>query len=96
MLGGKVSVKFAIKCMMQDNPKIFLSITVLIWVMALSFSIKIIEGPLHKIDKDINDYSQLHNCIWNIFVTMTSGKVIYNSKLDMGIIIQRQMWEGYF
>lgn len=73
MLGGKVSLEFAIKCMMQDNPKIFLLITVGIWVSVLSFSVKIIEGPLHQIDKDTNDFSLFQNCVWNIFVTMTSG-----------------------
>ena len=77
MLGGKVSLKFAIKCMMQDNPKIFLFITVIIWVSVLSFSVKIIEGPLHQIDMDSNDYSLIQNCIWNIFVTMTSGENVY-------------------
>ena len=73
MLGGKVTITFAIKCTMVSNPKIFLTVVVFVSVSVLSFVIKIIEGPLNLIDNDNMDYSMLSNCVWNIFVTMTSG-----------------------
>ena len=90
MLGGKISISFAIKCMMlsKANANVLLIICVILCVFILSFSIKIIEGPLNIIDNDLMDYSLIANCIWNIFVAMTSvGYGDYYPKTNLGRII---------
>ena len=39
------------------------------------FTIRIIEGPLAR-NREINDFSDVGNCIWASIVTMTTGILI--------------------
>ena len=40
-------------------------------IFIISFTIRIIEGPLFNLDKSI-DYTLIPNSIWNVVVTMTT------------------------
>ena len=50
----------------------------LLTAVTLALMMKIIEGPVYYAipigGNKLNDYRDLSNCIWNMFVTMTTGK----------------------
>jgi hypothetical protein len=81
MIGGKLSRIFAVRCIIVVYPYKFLLITGSIISLTLALMLRIVEGPIYDIDKNArdnnNDYRYLQNCIWNIFVTMTTGKKFF-------------------
>jgi hypothetical protein len=77
MFGGDLSRLFAIKCIMDCNPLIFLVLFSVTVTMILSYLIKIIEGPVYLVDKESRDnmvdYRDLGNCAWYVLISMATG-----------------------
>ncbi len=78
MIGNKLSRLFAVRCIIVVYPYTFLFISGSIISITLALMLRIVEGPVFDIDKNAqlanNDYRYLQNCIWNVFVTETTGK----------------------
>lgn len=87
-MGNRLTMFFSLKCLLIKYPiKILVTLTLLV-AFTLAFMIRILEGPVNKLTqigdaKNYNDYRSFGNCIWNMFVTMTTGK----SKLKLFKII---------
>ena len=61
LIGTELTRGFALRSFILDSPFSF-----------LLFMLKISEGPYYTSDMGINDYRKIKNCIWNVFVTMTT------------------------
>ena len=88
MLGCNISRTFALRSIFASDPYLFLIYSILVLVFTFTFMVRIIEGPIAKIDKDGIDFSVVQNCIWNIIVTMTTvGYGDYYPKTIIGRIV---------
>lgn len=75
MMGNRLTMYFSLKCILLKYPIKILVITTLTVAFTLAFMIKIIEGPMWYVTDEknnYNDYRKFYNCIWNMFVTMTT------------------------
>ena len=88
MLGYKLTRLTAIRCLIINDPYIFLTIVTIVIVVTISFSLRIIEGPLIFLDNDGIDLSFISNCIWLTLVTMTTvGYGDYYPKTNLGRLL---------
>lgn len=67
------------RCLIIKYPIEMLGSLTMAYVFASAMMIKIIEGPAYYLNPIINgttsynDYRNFVNCMWNMFVTMTTG-----------------------
>ncbi len=78
MTGSILDMTFALRCSLIHRPVMMLVLLTTISSFALGNMLKVIEGPVFYVNqasKDATiDYRSLANCIWNVLVTMTTGK----------------------
>ena len=72
LIGTELTRGFALRSFILDSPFSFLLLYGTTTILFLSFMLKISEGPYYTSDMGINDYRKIKNCIWNVFVTMTT------------------------
>lgn len=83
MMGNKLSFFFALKCLIIKYPIQMLGSLTLSYVFTSAMMLKIIEGPVYYLNptfnggQNYNDYRSFVNCMWNMFVTMTTGMINY-------------------
>lgn len=77
MLSIKLNYSFAFKCIIKKHPfKLLISLVVLSCT-TFGLALQIIEGPVYKImieknPNDVNSYENLADCIWNVFIIITT------------------------
>jgi hypothetical protein len=89
LIGTELTRAFALRCFIAENPFTFLLATSL-FIILIAFMLKITEGPYYTAEMGINDYRKIKNCIWNVFVTITTvgyGDMYPNTLLGKIIII---------
>lgn len=78
MLSLKNDMGFAFKCIMSKYPYLFLIYLTGISSVVLGLIMQIVEGPVHEVlqvssDSVVyNDYTSLLNCLWNIYIIITT------------------------
>lgn len=84
MMGYDLSMFFSIRCLIIKYPIQMLSFLSVLTASTLAFMVHIIESPVYAIEtkdstsKYFNDYRDYNNCLWNMLVTMTTGKPFIN------------------
>jgi hypothetical protein len=76
MIGSNLSYIFAVRCLFHSKPVLLLSIPFISISVVLAYMLKVIEGPTYVIPinkANYNNYSLYENCLWTIFITMTTG-----------------------
>lgn len=81
MMGNRLSMYFSLKCMFTKYPFEMISLCTVIISFCLAKMIQVVEGPIYDLltapgSTNYNDYRSFGNCIWNMFVTMTTGKYV--------------------
>ncbi len=80
MMGYNLTFLFSLKCLLLKYPIAILTTLVCITSFALAKMMQIIEAPLYELvvkkEQNYNDYRSFGNCLWNLFVTTTTG-IIY-------------------
>jgi hypothetical protein len=79
MMGYKLNMHFSFRSLIIRYPIEILTTCTLIIAGALSFMLKILEGEAYYVAKGqnlayYNDYRTISNSMWNMLVTMTTGK----------------------
>lgn len=76
MMGSHLSMLFAVRCIFYSHPVKMLIILMFIFVLSLSYMVKILEGPVWLISQtaqnSLINYNYYENCIWNVLITMTT------------------------
>jgi hypothetical protein len=78
MMGVTLSNSFKIRCILTSKPFICILFSWGTFALIFAYLLKIIEGPVFKANLNTIDYFSYQNCLWNVFVTMTTGKVRFN------------------
>jgi hypothetical protein len=81
MMGNHLTFFFSLKCYLIKYPIQFLILLTVTVSFTLAIMIRIVEGPVYEVSTtpgvpNYNDYRDFENCMWNMFVTMTTGKYI--------------------
>ena len=75
-MGSKLTPIFAIRAIFYSHPVKLMLTLFLVFVLSLSYMIKIFEGPVYDIDESVRNskinYNYYENCVWNVLVTMTT------------------------
>jgi hypothetical protein len=71
MMGNRLTMFFSLRCLVIKYPIEMLGLLTIMASFTLGEMLRIIEGPVFT--SGLNDYRQLSNCMWNMFVTMTTG-----------------------
>ncbi len=78
MMGVNLSTSFTIRCLLTSKPFTCILLTWGILSLKYAYMLKVIEGPVYDVHKPFRDnhinFKSFENCLWNIFVTMTTGK----------------------
>jgi len=78
MTGSVLDMIFAFRCILINRPVLIEIALMVLSTFSLANMLKVIEGPVFYINvssKESNmDYRFVANCIWNVLVTMTTGK----------------------
>lgn len=80
--------KVVVKLLAKDYPFTVISAVGSISIMIFAYAVRICERPLTDILGDQN-YGDLTGSIWNVVVTMTTGKLQLNITL---IILNSWLW----
>ncbi len=77
-MGNHLNMEFSFRCLMIRYPIEMLGLLTFSVSFSLAYMVKILEGPLYYVlnsDGNIsyNDYRDIGNAMWNVFVTMTTG-----------------------
>ena len=72
LFGMKLNRLFAIKSISTESPFSFLLCCGIWLVLSLAVMLRIVEGPLASEDNLNNNFSSFENCIWSVFITMTT------------------------
>lgn len=79
MFGGDLSTMFCFKCYFTEHPFRFLLVYTVSVTTLMAYIMRIIEGPVYYLDATsrlmYNDFRIYENCVWNTFVTMSTGKI---------------------
>lgn len=76
MYGCESSDLFVIKALMRERPFTFTSAFFLYGIIIFGYALKVTEGPLIQISKDM-DHSYLINSCWESILVMTTGKKLH-------------------
>jgi hypothetical protein len=78
MTGSVLDMTFALRCVLIHRPVLMEIILTVISTFSLGMMLKVIEGPVYYINDasqaGLQDYRSFGNCVWNVLVTMTTGK----------------------
>lgn len=82
MYGCEANSLFSFKSMMRKNPFKFNIVLMLIAVIVFGHAIRVCEGPLSRIDSQM-EYNLMSEAMWSVVVTMTTCKffLILNASL---------------
>lgn len=70
--GLKIDVEFTLRSVMEYKPFTTLILLIFVITFTVSYILKIFEGLAYS-EMDIrNDFRLLENCVWFVFVTMTT------------------------
>jgi hypothetical protein len=72
MMGYHLSLFFSIRCLIIRYPFRMLGFLTLLVCTLLSYMIHIIEGKIEQ-DGKVSQYASISNCMWNMYVTLTTG-----------------------
>ena len=72
LFGMKLNRMFAIKSISTESPFSFLLVFGVWVILSLAIMLRIVEGPLATEENLNNNYTSLENCIWSVFITMTT------------------------
>ena len=72
LIGSELTMMFSVKCLITDEPFTLLFFFGVFSIAALTFSLKIVEGPVYTSSSGVNDFRTIENCLWNVLVTMTT------------------------
>jgi len=79
MMGVNLSMSFTIRCLLTSKPFSCILVTWGILSLKYAYMLKVIEGPVYDVYKFFRDnymnFKSYQNCLWNIFVTMTTGNI---------------------
>ncbi len=80
MMGSRLSMFFSLKCLICKYPYEMISVSTIVISFSLAKMIQVVEAPLYYLTTEpgksnYNDYRSFGNCVWNMFVTMTTGKL---------------------
>lgn len=77
MMGVNLSMSFTVRCLLTSKPFTCILLTWGILSLKYAYMLKVIEGPVYDVYKYFQDnfinFKSFQNCLWNIFVTMTTG-----------------------
>lgn len=71
MFGTKNNIRFVVKCMLKDNPLLFMLSILLIGVIFFSWAKILAESPLDRLHLDFQKYTTF-NAAWGSIVTMST------------------------
>lgn len=78
MFGSDLTVTFALRSLYRSYPwRVVFFFAVAVTCIG-AYCLRIIEGPVWYVVEasrtGLNDYRSYENCVWNTFVTMSTGK----------------------
>ena len=80
MMGVNLNMSFTIRCLLTSKPFSCILLTWGLLSLKYAYMLKVIEGPVYDIYQPFKDnfmnFKSYQNCLWNIFVTMTTGMLI--------------------
>jgi hypothetical protein len=77
MMGYHLSLFFSIRCLIIRYPIRMLGFLTVLVCSILAYMIHIIESPVRQPNGDVSLYKDISNCMWNMYVTLTTGKYNY-------------------
>ena len=72
LIGSELTMMFSVKCLITDESFTLLFFFGIFSIATLTFSLKIVEGPVYTSGSGVNDFRSIENCLWNVLVTMTT------------------------
>ena len=72
MFNLRISYTFVCRCLMKRRPFLISIVVLSIGVVIFGHAVRIAEKPM-KLATDRMDHTKYENCVWEAFITMSTG-----------------------